>query len=62
MYPDGVTNKIVVAMKQGKGRVLSNPKLLLRNNTESSFDVTQEYISNIETQQSTASLPFLHIH
>lgn len=49
-----ITN-INVAMKSGKGRVLSNPKILVKNNTESSLDVTQEYISNITTQMSTTT-------
>ncbi len=51
-----LTNRIQIAMQQGKGRVLSNPKLLVKNNVESTLDITQEYISNITTQQSTASL------
>ncbi len=56
--PDGlqITNRIAVAINQGKGRVLSNPKVLVKNNVESTLDITQEYISNITTQQSTASL------
>ena len=57
--PDGhllITNRITLAMKQGKGRVLSNPKLLVKNNVESTLDITQEYISNITTQQSTSTL------
>lgn len=51
-----ITNRINLAMTQGKGRVLSNPKLLVKNNVESTLDITQEYISNITTQQSTATL------
>lgn len=51
-----LTNRITLAMSQGKGRVLSNPKLLVKNNVESTLDITQEYISNITTQQSTASI------
>lgn len=50
-----LTNRITMAMSQGKGRVLSNPKVLVKNNTESSLDITQEYISNITTQQSTST-------
>jgi len=49
-----ITN-INLAMRSGKGRVLSNPKILVKNNTESSLDVTQEYISNITTQMSTTT-------
>ena len=51
-----LTNRITIAMTQGKGRVLSNPKLLVKNNVESTLDITQEYISNITTQQSTSTL------
>jgi len=51
-----LTNRITMAMQQGKGRVLSNPKLLVKNNVESTLDITQEYISNITTQQSTSTL------
>ncbi|MCR4881747.1 MAG: hypothetical protein K6A44_07340 [bacterium] len=51
-----LTNRITLAMTQGKGRVLSNPKILVKNNTESSLDITQEYISNITTQQSTSTI------
>ena len=50
-----ITNRINMAMSQGKGRVLSNPKLLVKNNVESTLDITQEYISNITTQQSTST-------
>ncbi|MCQ2958388.1 MAG: type II and III secretion system protein, partial [Candidatus Gastranaerophilales bacterium] len=48
----GLRNRITIAMQQGKGRVLSNPKILVKNNVESTLDITQEYISNISTQQS----------
>jgi len=50
-----MTNRITLAMKQGKGRVLSNPKILVKNNVESTFDITQEYISNITTQLTTTA-------
>ncbi len=52
---NGLRNRITIAMKQGKGRVLSNPKILVKNNVESKFDVTQEYISNITTQLATTA-------
>ena len=45
---------LTMKLQQGKARVLSNPKILVRNNTESTFDVTQEYISNISTQVTSA--------
>ena len=51
-----LTGRIEVAMKQGKGRVLSNPKILVKNNVESSLDITQEYVSNVSSQMSTDSL------
>ena len=51
-----LTSNINLSMQQGKGRVLANPKILVKNNVESTFDITQEYISNITTQQNTASL------
>jgi len=42
-------------MKSGKGRVLSNPKVLVKNNTESTIDITQEYVSNIQSQISSTT-------
>jgi len=52
--PSGFSANLVMSIKEGKGRVLANPKILVRNNTESTLDITQEYISNITTQMSTA--------
>ena len=52
----GLRTRITIAMQQGKGRVLSNPKLIVKNNVESTLDITQEYVSNITTQIATGSI------
>ncbi|MDD3594260.1 MAG: secretin N-terminal domain-containing protein [Candidatus Gastranaerophilales bacterium] len=48
-------NKLTYLMKQGKGRVLTNPKILVQNNVESTIDLTQDYVKNIKAQQSSTT-------
>ncbi len=52
--PQVVAN-LTYAVQNGKGRVLANPKVLVKNNVESTINITQDYVSNITAQQSAST-------
>ena len=39
-----------------KARVLANPKVLIKNNVESTINITQDYLKNVKSQLSTNSI------
>lgn len=47
--------RLTYAVQNGKGRILANPKVLVKNNVESTINITQDYVSNIKAQQSATT-------
>ncbi len=50
--PVTISYAINYLVKNSKGRVVSNPKILITNGEESKIEITQDYIESTETEQS----------
>lgn len=50
--PVNISYAINYLVKNSKGRVVSNPKILITNGEEATIDITQDYIESTETEQS----------
>ncbi len=50
-----VTSDMQYNWSNTKARILANPKILVKNNVESTINITQDYISNITAQQSSST-------
>ena len=50
--PAMLTYTINYLIKNSKGRVVSNPRILITNGEESTIDITQDYIESTESEQS----------
>ena len=49
--PVNISYAINYLVKNSKGRVVSNPKILITNGEEATIDITQDYIESTETEQ-----------
>ncbi len=49
--PVNISYAINYLVKNQKGRVVSNPKILITNGEEATIDITQDYIESTETEQ-----------
>ena len=55
-YPQTILNSLRFVIAQSKGRVLANPRVLAKNNIESKIDITDDFVTNIDTSiQSTTT-------
>ena len=54
-YSGGTTLAYAInyLVKNSKGRIVSNPRILITNGEESTIDITQDYIETTEAQQSS---------
>lgn len=50
--PLSITYTINYIVKNAKGRVVANPRILITNGEESTIDITQDYIESTSTEQS----------
>lgn len=50
--PVNITYAINYLIQNSKGRVVSNPRILITNGEESKIEITQDYIESTETEQS----------
>ncbi len=50
--PVNISYAINYLVKNSKGRVVSNPRILITNGEEATIDITQDYIESTETEQS----------
>ena len=50
--PVNISYAIQYVVSNGKGRVVSNPRILITNGEEATIDVTQDYIESTESDQS----------
>lgn len=49
--PVNISYAINYLVKNSKGRIVSNPKILITNGEEATIDITQDYIESTETEQ-----------
>uniref|UniRef100_UPI0040283842 secretin N-terminal domain-containing protein n=1 Tax=Candidatus Stercorousia sp. TaxID=3048886 RepID=UPI0040283842 len=49
--PVNISYAINYLVRNSKGRVVSNPKILITNGEEATIDITQDYIESTETEQ-----------
>lgn len=49
--PVNISYAINYLVKNQKGRIVSNPKILITNGQEATIDITQDYIESTETEQ-----------
>lgn len=50
--PATISYAINYLVKNSKGRIVSNPRILITNGQESTIDITQDYIESTESEQS----------
>lgn len=50
--PVNISYAINYLVRNAKGRVVSNPRILITNGEEATIDITQDYIESTETEQS----------
>ena len=50
--PVNISYAINYLVRNSKGRIVSNPKILITNGEEATIDITQDYIESTETEQS----------
>ncbi|MFA6989456.1 MAG: secretin N-terminal domain-containing protein [Candidatus Gastranaerophilaceae bacterium] len=54
-YPTSILNALKFLISQSKGRVLANPRLIAKNNVTSTIDITDDYVTKIDTTVTTAT-------
>ena len=50
--PLTITYAINYLIKNSKGRVVANPRILITNGEESTIDITQDYVESVDSEQS----------
>lgn len=50
--PLTITYAINYLIRNSKGRVVSNPRILITNGEESTIDITQDYVESVDSEQS----------